>query len=121
LAINHTGPARPGLDPAKVASAARSPRRAGENCGATPGAFAPRVDAARCEGKADCVAVCPYGVFEVARMSDDVFRALPWLARLKALAHGRKTALTPGAEACRACGLCVAACPEQAITLAPAL
>ncbi|MDH4249099.1 MAG: 4Fe-4S binding protein, partial [Deltaproteobacteria bacterium] len=29
----------------------------------------------------------------------------------------RRTAYTPHAQACKACGLCVTACPEHAITL----
>jgi ferredoxin len=32
--------------------------------------------------------------------------------------HGLKIAYTPNVDACRSCGLCVAACPEHAITLA---
>jgi NAD-dependent dihydropyrimidine dehydrogenase PreA subunit len=29
---------------------------------------APFVDRNRCEGKADCVRVCPYGVFDIRRL-----------------------------------------------------
>ena len=36
---------------------------------------------------------------------------------LKLRTHGMKVAYTPNADACRACGLCVSACPEHAITL----
>ena len=39
------------------------------------------------------------------------------LGKIKSMAHGRKTAYTPNADACRACGLCVVACPEKAIAL----
>jgi NAD-dependent dihydropyrimidine dehydrogenase PreA subunit len=39
------------------------------------------------------------------------------LGRLKALAHGGKQAFAVSAEACHACGLCVKACPENAIRL----
>lgn len=92
-------------------------QRPGETCRAAPGAFAPRVDLRRCEGKAACVAVCPYGVFEVRRIADADFAALPLLSRLRQMVHGRRVAYTPNAEACRACGLCVAACPERAIDL----
>ena len=86
-------------------------------CRADAGVFAPLVDRSRCEGKADCVEVCPYDVFEVRRIDDADFAQLGMLARLKSRAHGRKTAYTPRASACRACGLCVAACPEKAIKL----
>jgi len=86
-------------------------------CRADPGTFAPRVDRSRCEGKADCVDVCPYDVFEVRRMDDADFAELGLLGKLKSVAHRRQSAYTPRASACEACGKCVAACPEQAIKL----
>ena len=61
--------------------------------------------------------VCPNDVFEIRRINDDDFSRLPPLAKLRVLAHRRRTAYTPNADACRACGLCVVACPEEAITL----
>ena len=85
----------------------------------TPSATRPRIDRGRCEGKAACVAVCPYDVFEVRRIDDADFAALSLFGKLKSVAHGRKTAYTPRADACRACGLCVVACPEKAIALEP--
>jgi len=88
------------------------------DCKSEPGIFRPEVDARRCEGKGQCVVVCPYDVFEVGRLGDDTFDTMPLRVKLKLWAHGRKTAFTPNADACRACGLCVAACPEQAIRLA---
>lgn len=115
--LGGAGLARSGFDREKARAAARDPRRPGEACRAAPKAHAPRVDRARCEGKAECVAVCPYGVFDVRRMADEDFRALSFLGRLKSRVHGRLTAYTPQADACRACGLCVVACPEQAISL----
>jgi len=87
-------------------------------CRAAPGEFAPVVDRSKCEGKSDCVDVCPFHVFEVGRIHDDDFARLGVLGKLKSLAHGRKTAYTPLASACQACGKCVAACPEKAIKLA---
>jgi ferredoxin len=36
---------------------------------------------------------------------------------MKLWVHGKQTAYTTRADACRACGLCVVACPEKAITL----
>jgi NAD-dependent dihydropyrimidine dehydrogenase PreA subunit len=94
-----------------------TPKVAEAACGPEPGSFRPAVDVRRCEGKAACVSVCPYDVFEVGRMSDETFNAMPLLVKLKLWAHGRKTAYTPRADACHACGLCVAACPERAIRL----
>jgi NAD-dependent dihydropyrimidine dehydrogenase PreA subunit len=87
-------------------------------CRAEAGAFAPVVNRAKCEGKADCVRVCPYNVFEVRRIEESDFASLGVLGKLKSIAHGRKTAYTPQASACQACGKCVAACPEKAIRLA---
>ena len=101
----------------KARRAAAHPNRPGAKCKAAPGVFRPVVDPQRCEAKGDCVAVCPYGVFEVGRMSDEAFTAMPRLLKFKIWAHGRKTAYTPNADACRACGLCVVACPESAIQL----
>lgn len=104
-------------NPEKAKRAADHPARPGERCGAEPGRWLPRVDHGRCEGKKDCVEVCPYDVFEVRRIDDADFAALGVLGKLKSIAHGRQTAYTPGADRCRACGLCVVACPEKAITL----
>jgi len=87
-------------------------------CRSPAGEFAPVVDRARCEGKNECVKVCPYDVFEVRRIDDADFARLGVLAKLKSMAHGRKTAYTPRASACQACGKCVEACPEKAIKLA---
>jgi NAD-dependent dihydropyrimidine dehydrogenase PreA subunit len=86
-------------------------------CKGQPHAVAPVVDPAKCEGKAECAKVCPYEVFEVRRMDDADFAELGLFSKIKSLVHGRKLAYTPRADDCLACGLCVAACPEKAITL----
>ena len=88
-----------------------------DECRQEPGVFAPVVSRSKCEGKKDCVEVCPYGVFEVRTIEDRDFAQLGFFAKLKSRAHGKQTAYTPNADACRACGLCVKACPEKAITL----
>jgi NAD-dependent dihydropyrimidine dehydrogenase PreA subunit len=108
---------RPAFDAARARRAANDPTRPGERCRAEPASYRPVIDRARCEGKADCVAVCPYDVFEVRRIDDADFRALSLLGRLKSRAHGRKTSYAVRADQCRACGLCVVACPEDAIAL----
>lgn len=87
------------------------------NCHSAAGVFEPVVDRSRCEGKAACVDVCPFDVFEVRRMDAADFAALGALGKLKSLVHGRKTAYTPRAAACEACSRCVQACPESAIRL----
>jgi NAD-dependent dihydropyrimidine dehydrogenase PreA subunit len=87
-------------------------------CRAAPGTFAPVVNRSKCEGKEDCVRVCPYDVFEVRRMDDADFAQLGAFGKLRSIAHGRKTAYTPRASACQSCGKCVEACPEKAIKLA---
>ena len=103
-------------DPAKVRRASAHPNRPGLACEAEPGAWMPRVDRSSCEGKRDCIEVCPYDVFEVRRIDDADFAALGMRAKVKVRFHGMQTAYTPRADACKACGLCVVACPEDAIT-----
>lgn len=87
-------------------------------CKHEPGVIVPLVSLKRCEGKGDCAEVCPENVFEIRRIDEDDYRSLGTLGKLKLRVHGMKVAYTPNADACRACGLCVSACPEHAITLA---
>lgn len=87
------------------------------NCKQEPGVFMPVVNRDKCEGKAECAAVCPYDVFEIAVLPAEERAALSLVGRLKGLAHGWKQAFPVRAEACRACAECVASCPEKAITL----
>jgi 4Fe-4S ferredoxin len=77
----------------------------------------PVVNRNRCEGKGACVEVCPYDVFEVRRIEEADRSKLSLIGKLKSMAHGQMTAYTPRKDLCEACGLCVAACPERAITL----
>src|ERR1700761_4725700 len=110
-----TAPAR--LNSEKARRAAQHPDRPGEKCAAEPGAYRPVIDHNACEGKRDCVEVCPYDVFEVTRIREEDFSSLSFLGKMKSREPGRLPAYTPHAELCQACGLCVVACPERAITL----
>ncbi len=87
------------------------------SCKHPPGVLAPVVDPRRCEGKAACVAECPYGVFQVRRFERDELPGLGLLGALKWWMHGGLQAEVVRADQCHGCGLCVNACPEQAITL----
>jgi 4Fe-4S ferredoxin len=86
-------------------------------CKAEAGVFGPQIKRNRCEGKGDCERACPYGVFEVGTLAASDRSGLSLVGRLKGIGHRWQQALLVNANACRACGLCVASCPEKAITL----
>ncbi len=86
-------------------------------CKHEPGQFIPVIDRNACEGKRACVAVCPYDVLIVGTLPKDQRRGLSLIGRLKGMTHGWQQAFVVGPDRCHACGLCVAACPEDAITL----
>lgn len=88
-----------------------------QTCAQPPGRVAPQIDASRCEGKADCVRVCPYEVFEIRTLRREERQSLPAMARLKVWVHGGKQGFVVAPDQCHACGLCVQACPEKAIRL----
>ncbi|HEX2009738.1 MAG TPA: ferredoxin family protein [Roseateles sp.] len=82
-----------------------------------PAAVVPRIDRNRCEGRGDCVTVCPRGVFVVGVLPVEQRQGLRITGLLKGYVHGWRQALTPRLDACTGCGLCVQHCPERAITL----
>jgi NAD-dependent dihydropyrimidine dehydrogenase PreA subunit len=86
-------------------------------CDEDAGRVIPIVDPRRCENKGPCVKACPYDVFEIRKLTNEERGELPLLIRLKVWVHGGKQAFVVRPEACHACGLCVTACPEKAITL----
>jgi 4Fe-4S ferredoxin len=88
-----------------------------ESCRGEPGRVAPVVDRNRCEGKQDCLRVCPYDVFEIRPLSPTDRESMSFLGRLKAWAHGNRQAFVVRPQDCHACRLCIEACPEAALTL----
>jgi NAD-dependent dihydropyrimidine dehydrogenase PreA subunit len=90
-----------------------------DECRGTPGRVAPVVDRNRCEAKGECVVVCPYDVFEIHALTPDDRATLGLRGRLKAWIHGNNQAFVVRPGDCHACQLCIKACPEQALRLAP--
>jgi NAD-dependent dihydropyrimidine dehydrogenase PreA subunit len=90
-------------------------------CKGQLGRVAPVVDRNRCEAKAGCVAACPFNVFEIRSLSPADKSALSFIGRMKAWAHGNRQAFVIRPADCRACQLCIQACPEDAIRLEPYL
>lgn len=88
------------------------------DCKHEAGKFKPVIDRNRCEGKEDCVAVCPYQVFTMGTLQAEDRRHLTLGGKLKGFVHRWHQAFATNAKECHACGLCVTACPEKAITLA---
>ena len=88
-------------------------------CRTEPVAVAPVIDRNRCEAKEDCLRVCPYDVFEIRSPSVEDRRALAWIGRLEAWAHGNEQAFVVRPDDCHACKPCVDACPENVLRLAP--
>ena len=103
-------------DPSTLALLSADP----PECKREAGTFVPVIDRNRCEGKGECVQVCPVGLFKVASLPKDMRSTLSIKGKLKGFAHRWQQALLVNPEACEACGLCIKACPEEAITLARA-
>ncbi len=89
-------------------------------CKHEPGRFVPVINRNRCEGKSPCVDVCPYDVFVIDTLPEAQRASLSLIGRIKSWRHRWQQAFAVNAQACQACGLCVTACPEKAITLSRA-
>ncbi len=87
------------------------------SCDEEAGRVVPIVDPTRCENKGPCVEACPYDVFEIRPLTHEERSLLGFLTRLKIWVHGGKQSFVVRGDDCHACGLCVNACPEKAITL----
>jgi NAD-dependent dihydropyrimidine dehydrogenase PreA subunit len=81
------------------------------------GRVVPVIDRNKCEGKNDCVEVCPHDVFVLGKLDEEQRRSLSTLGRIKSFFHGYQQAMIVAPEACHACGVCVTSCPEKAIKL----
>lgn len=89
------------------------------DCKGEAGRVVPLIDRNRCEAKGGCVEVCPYEVFEIRPLAPADRAALSFRGKLKAWGHGHRQAYVVRPDDCHACGLCVQACPEDAIRLVP--
>ena len=87
------------------------------DCSQPPGKFIPVVDPSRCEAIGPCVPACPFNVLELRPLTQEQKSELSFLGRLKAKVHGNRRAFVAKPDDCHACGYCVEACPEKAITL----
>jgi 4Fe-4S ferredoxin len=87
------------------------------SCPSEAGVVRPVIDRNRCEAKAACVAVCPYQVFAIGALTPEQRSGLSLRGRIKAFVHGGRQALVVRGDDCHACGRCVPACPEGAISL----
>lgn len=86
------------------------------HCDDTGGKLMPLVNFNNCGAKEDCVAVCPYDVFEMLPITLADKSQLNFKGKIKTFFFKHKAYLTDP-TLCQACGLCVQACPEKAIKL----
>jgi NAD-dependent dihydropyrimidine dehydrogenase PreA subunit len=86
-------------------------------CKFPPGVMTPEINPSRCEAKGPCVPACPYDVLEIRSLTAEEKSVLTPMQRFRTFVHGNKRAFVVDADACRGCGLCVEACPENAIKL----
>lgn len=87
------------------------------DCKQAPGLFVPVIDRNRCEGKGPCIDVCPEQVLRMFTLPVAERAELSLVGRIKGFVHRWQQAEVAAPERCKACGVCVSACPEQAIRL----
>jgi NAD-dependent dihydropyrimidine dehydrogenase PreA subunit len=87
------------------------------DCKLEPGKVIPIINRNKCEGKADCLEVCPYDVFELRLLTHSEKQQLSRFGRFKLRVHGGKQAFVINADQCQGCSYCIKSCPEKAITL----
>lgn len=87
-----------------------------DNCDEEGGKLKPIVNFNNCGAKEDCVAVCPYQLFEMQPIGAKDKAELNLKGRIKTFFDKRKAYLIDPNN-CHACGLCIQACPENAIKL----
>jgi len=86
-------------------------------CKEDSGLVFPVVELNVCESRGFCKQVCPYHVFEILEIKEEQFAELSFVGKLKTLLYGREKAIVINPYSCHSCGLCVMACPENAINL----
>lgn len=86
------------------------------SCADNSGMLLPIVNFNNCGAKEDCVAICPYDVFEMKPITKEEKADLNLKGKIKTFFFKNKAYITDP-DLCHACGLCVKACPESAISL----
>lgn len=77
----------------------------------------PVVDPDRCLGDVGCVDVCPHDVLALQPVDAACYDSLPADTRFLLSLSGGLQAFAAAPERCHACGLCLAACSQNAILL----
>lgn len=86
------------------------------NCSDAVEKVMPVVNFNNCGGKADCITVCPYNVFEIQPITLEDKAKLNFKGQIKTF-YFKQKAYVVNPHQCHACGLCVQVCPEKAIKL----
>jgi NAD-dependent dihydropyrimidine dehydrogenase PreA subunit len=106
-------------NPSNPSNPSNSGKRTKSDCEAVAARVVPVVDRNRCEDEDLCVAVCPYEVFRISTLSAADRKSLSFFGKLKAVSHGYRQAFVVQPDQCHNCGICVDACPADAIRLVP--